>query len=303
MHRQAYVLLLLTTLFWGGNSVAGKLAVDHVSPLLLTTLRWGGACLCLYFFGRRKLREDWDLVQQHLFLLSLLGFLGFAAFNLALYTALQFTSAINVSIEQGAMPMLIFFANFLLFGLRVTPGQIAGFVLSLIGVLLTAAHGDLLGLLELKVNVGDALMLLAILAYTIYSVSLRFRPQIHWMSFMIMLSGIACATSAPFAMFELFTGSLIWPDLRGWGVVAYTAIFPSLVGQVFYIRGVEAIGANRAGLFINLVPIFGTMLSIIILGEDFFAYHALAIALVLGGIGLAEYSGKKAAGLTGGETR
>jgi drug/metabolite transporter (DMT)-like permease len=113
---------------------------------------------------------------------------------------------------------------------------------------------------------------------------------------MIVLTGAAFLSSLPFAAAEFAWGAGIVPDARGWAVVAYTSIFPSILAQVFYIRGVELIGANRAGLFINLVPIFGTLLSIAILGEEFRAYHALALVLTLGGIWLAEVSGRRAAG-------
>ena len=94
---------------------------------------------------------------------------------------------------------------------------------------------------------------------------------------------------------EFWYGAGIVPDARGWAVVAYTVVFPSILAQVFYIRGVELIGPNRAGLFINLVPIFGTLMSVLILGEDFQLYHAAAMILVLGGIWLAEHSGRKSA--------
>lgn len=296
MHRTAYVILILTSLFWGGNAIAGKLAIGHVSPMLLTTLRWGVALLVLLAIGWRQLALDWPELRRKLLLLMLLGALGFSIFNVALYSALLYTTAINVSIEQAGMPMIIFIANFLLFRLKVTLGQIAGFVLSIFGVALTASHGEPARLLALDLNFGDVLMLLAILVYGAYTVALRFKPQVHWKSLMIVLSGAAFLTSIPFAVAEAALGAGISPDLRGWTVVVYTAILPSVVAQVFYIRGVELIGANRAGLFINLVPIFGTLLSILILGEAFHAYHAAAMALVLGGIWLAEHSGRKAAG-------
>jgi drug/metabolite transporter (DMT)-like permease len=120
--------------------------------------------------------------------------------------------------------------------------------------------------------------------------------MIHWQSLMIMLTGTAFVTCIPFALAEFWTGNAIVPDAQGWAIVAYTVLFPSILAQIFYIRGVELIGANRAGLFINLVPIFGTLLSIVILGEDFHLYHALAMIMVLSGIWLAEHSGRKMAG-------
>ena len=295
MPRNAYILLLLTTLFWGGNAVAGKLAVGHVSPMLLTTLRWGIAFLCLLAIGHVRLRADWHLVRGRLPFLFGLAFLGFTLFNVAGYTAVVYTSAINVSIEQAGIPMLIFALNFLFFRVKVSAGQIIGFSLSLLGVALTAGHGNLASLLNLEVNLGDAIMLVALVVYAVYTVALRFRPPVHWQSFMIVLTGAAFLTSVPFAVGEHAVGALIWPDARGWAVVAYTVIFPSLLSQIFYVRGVELIGPNRAGLFINLVPIFGTLLSLLILREAFHLYHAIAIVLALGGIWLAEWSGRRMA--------
>ncbi|ODT02128.1 MAG: hypothetical protein ABS58_17720 [Mesorhizobium sp. SCN 65-20] len=295
MYRNAYLLLILTTLFWGGNSVAGKLAVGHVSPMLLTAVRWGLAAVILAAIGWPRLRADWPTVRKHFWLLTGLGVLGFTVFNAALYTALNFTTAINTSIEQAGIPMIIFAANFVLFRTRVTPAQILGFMLSLIGVALTASHGSMERLLALDMNFGDALMLIAVLVYSAYTVALRFKPEIHWQSLMIMLTGSAFVTSIPFAIWEFGTGRGIVPDATGWALIAYIVIFPSLAAQVFYIRGVELIGANRAGLFINMVPIFGTLLSVVIIGEDFQLYHGVAMVLVLGGIWLAENSGRKMA--------
>jgi drug/metabolite transporter (DMT)-like permease len=143
-------------------------------------------------------------------------------------------------------------------------------------------------LLELDVNLGDAIMLLGSIVYAAYTVALRFRPSIHWQSLMIVLSFSGFITALPFVFLEMSLGSTFAPDLQGWMVLGYVVAFPSLLSQVFYIRGVEQIGANRAGLFINMVPIFGTLLSIVLLGETFYAYHAIALALVFGGIWLAE---------------
>jgi drug/metabolite transporter (DMT)-like permease len=191
--------------------------------------------------------------------------------------------------------MVILIANFLLFRLRATWAQIAGFVISIAGVALTASHGDPSRLLALDLNFGDVLMLLAVVAYAGYTVALRFKPDIHWQSLMIAMTAGAFITSLPFAAAELATGAAILPDARGWSVIVYTTIFPSILAQIFYVRGVELIGANRAGLFVNLVPVFGTLMSVLLLGEDFYLYHAVALVLVLGGIWLAETSSRNAA--------
>ncbi len=293
MDRKAYILLLLTTLFWGGNNVAGKLAVGHVSPMMLTCSRWTLACAVLLVLGWPKLKADWPVVRQRLPYLFAMSAAGFAVYNLALYGALVYTTAINASIEQAGMPMLIFIANFLLFRLRVSWAQILAFFISIAGVALTAAHGELARLLELDVNFGDPLILLSIIVYSGYTVALRFRPEIHWMSLMIALTGGAALASAPFAIGEFLYGAGIVPDLQGWAVIVYAVLFPSLLSQVFFIRAVGMIGANRAGLFINLVPIFGTLLSVLVLRETFHLYHAIAMAMVLGGIAMAEVSSRR----------
>ncbi|TPJ25476.1 DMT family transporter [Mesorhizobium sp. B2-8-3] len=295
MHRAAYLFLLSTMLLWGGNSVAGKLAVGHVSPMTLVFLRWVMAVLVLLPIGWRTLREDWPEVRRHWRLLAGLGACGFTIFNVIFYTALNYTTAINVSIEQAAIPIVIILANFVLFRLRVQPLQVVGVVLTIVGVALTASHGDLGQLLKLDLNFGDAIMLVAVLCYSLYSVGLRLKPAIRWQSFMLALSIAALLISVPFFVWEVASGRVIVPDARGWALTLYTALGASVVSQVLYIKGNEWIGANRAGLFINLVPIFGTLLSVLIVGEQFQAYQAFALALVLGGIALAEYSGSRAA--------
>ncbi|MDR6631340.1 drug/metabolite transporter (DMT)-like permease [Phyllobacterium sp. 1468] len=296
MNRTAYVFLLTTALLWGGNAVAGKFAVGHISPMLLTLLRWLLAFLFISAFSVKQVRRDWEQLRPNLPMLAALGAFGFTFFNMALYSALNYTSAINVTIEQAGIPMVIFVANLMLFGTRVQPGQIFGFSLSLVGVALTAGHGSFARLASLDVNFGDALMLLAVLLYSGYTVALRFRPSINWQSLMTVMTFFAFVTAIPFTIWEWQNGTMTSPDRTGTMVVLYTALFPSLAAQVLFIKGVEYIGANRAGLFINAVPIFGTLLAVALLGEDFQIYHAIALVLVLGGIWIAELSGRKHAG-------
>ncbi len=295
MHGKAYIMLLGATLFWAGNAVAGKLAIGHVSPMLLSALRWGLAMAVLAAIGRRRLAADWAVLRRHMRLLLFLGALGFTVFSVAMYCALLYTSATNASIEQGGMPLFVFAASFVLFGKRTMPAQAFGFLLSFAGVVVTATHGEIRRLVHLDVNFGDALMLLAIVCYGIYTAALQLRPQVHWMSLMTVLCLGGTLGTVPFVIAEAAFGKLILPDAAGLAVIFYVVVFPSLVGQVLYIRAVELIGANRAGLFINFLPLWGAFLAVLILGEAFQPYHALALALVLGGVLLAEYSGRRAA--------
>ncbi|MEO1747499.1 MAG: DMT family transporter [Pseudomonadota bacterium] len=285
----AYALLFLTTLFWSGNAVAGKLAVGHVSPMVLTLLRWSIAWLVLLIIALPQLRKDWQKVRPHLPILFAYGMTGFAGFNIALYSALNHTSTINVTIEQAAIPLLIFIGNFIFFRTKVSLLQMIGFSLTLVGVLVVASAGSFDRLANLQFNRGDVLMGVAGILYAGYSIALRHRPDVHWKSFMVIMAFSAMLTSVPFAIWELNGANGIVPDARGWLIVLYTAIFPSILSQVFYIRGISLIGPNRAGLFINLIPVLGTILAILVLGEIFGWHHAIALVLVVGGIMIAEF--------------
>jgi drug/metabolite transporter (DMT)-like permease len=173
--------------------------------------------------------------------------------------------------------------------MKVSLAQIAGFGLTLLGVALTASHGDLSSLLQLTLNFGDALMIVAVVAYALYTVSLRWKPIIHWRSLMAVPAFFAMLTTLPLLAWEYSAGGLAWPDAGGWLIALYTALFPSLVAQILYVFGVEGIGGNRAGLFINLIPVFGTLLSVAVLGEDLQVFHVLALLMALCGIAIAEW--------------
>lgn len=288
MHLRAYLFLIIATLCWGGNAVVGKLAVGHISPMMLTMWRWVFACAIIFAISLPQLRRDWPVAKKHLPLMIFLGAVGYTLFNVLLYSAVHYTTAINAAIEQSGIPFLIFLANFLLFRIRVSIAQILGFTLTLIGVALTVSHGDLKSLLSLTVNFGDALMMMAAIGYAAYTIALRWRPPVNWRTLMAIPALVALVCTLPLVAWEYQNGSAIWPDASGWAAVLYTGVFASLVAQILYIQAIGHIGANRAGLFINLVPVFGTLLSVLVIGEKLYPFHVLALALALGGITIAE---------------
>lgn len=290
----AYICLTVAALCWGGNTVAGKLALGHVSPMTLTFLRWFLATALIAAISVPQLKRDWPVVRKNLPLLFFYGIVGYTLFNAILYSAVQYTTAINVAIEQAGIPMLIFLLNFVFFRTGVSTAQIIGFAMTLVGVALTAAHGDLATLLNLDLNRGDALMLIAVVAYSAYTIFLRWRPPLDWRTLMAIPSLGAMLSAIPLMIWEASRGNVQLPDSEGWIIAFYTAIFASLLAQVFYIKGVITIGANRAGLFINLVPVFGTLLSVALLGERLQLFHVIALALALGGIAIAEKGRPKA---------
>jgi len=286
---QAYGLLTLTSLIWAGNSIAGKIASGHIDPILLTTLRWWVAMILIVALSLKPLKRDWPVIKEHWLLLLGYGVSGFALFTVLLYSALTQTSVINVMIEQAGIPFIIFVGNFILFRARATGAQLIGFALTFVGVLITAMHGDMTRLMTLQFNQGDAKMLLAVILYGGYSVCLKWKPVMHWQSLLAVPSIGAALTCIPFILWHHVTHSFGWPDATGWGVVIYASIFVALVSTATFIAGVERIGPNRAGLFINLLPVFGVALSVILLREPVHGFHMLALSLVCGGIILSEW--------------
>jgi drug/metabolite transporter (DMT)-like permease len=285
---KAYIALVIAALCWGGNAVAGKLALGHVSPMMLTFLRWFFAVAIIFAISVPQLVRDWPVLRKNIPMLLIYGAIGYTSFNALLYSALRYTTAINAAVIQAGIPMLIFVLNFLLFRTKVSIAQICGFFLTLLGVALLASHGDLPALLGLHLNFGDGLMLLAVLSYAVYTICLRWKPRVDWRSLMAVPAFFALLTSVPLLIWEMSEDAVIWPDTFGWSIALYTSVFASLVAQILYINGVESLGPNRAGLFINLVPVFGTLLSVAILGETLHLYQIMALLLALGGIAVAE---------------
>ncbi len=295
---QPYLLLVLAPLFWGGNVVAAKLIAGEIDPFLLLASRCVLATAFIIPFAWRHLRQDWSVVRKYWLVLMAFGAVGYALFNGFLYLGLQTTTAVNSAIEQASLPMLILGANFLFFKVRAKPIQVIGVLLAIFGVLLTATHGDPARLLTLDVNAGDGFIILACLAYTSYTLALRFRPKMHIMSFMaVSFSGAAITSIVMLAVFGGGLGevaTLQHASLTVWIVIGYVAIFPSMFSQVAYARGVELVGANRAAPSHNLIPVFGTLGSVIILGESLQVYHFIAAAIIVSGIILAEWAARRA---------
>ncbi|MDB5525836.1 MAG: hypothetical protein JWM58_3599 [Rhizobium sp.] len=285
---KAYIFLLLTTLGWAGNAVIGKFSVGHIGPFTLSASRWSLALVLIVAISIPQVRKDWPEVRKHWPLMLAFGAAGFAGFNALLYTAVKYTSAINCVIEQAGIPGIIFIANFALFRTRVSTAQIIGFTLTLLGVGLTATNGSLSSIGGIHLNFGDGLMVIAAILYAGYTVALRWKPAVHWKTLMAASALGAMLACLPLLASEVTTGNFIAPDTIGWVAILYTGTIPSLMSQILYVKGVELIGPNRAGLFINAVPIFGILLSVVFLGEPLHNFHLMAMAMVLAGIAIAE---------------
>jgi drug/metabolite transporter (DMT)-like permease len=298
----AYPLLTLTALLWAGNAVTSRWAPGHVSPQVITTLRWMIACVVLLPLAGSRVRAEWPVIRRHWLRILLMGGLGYTAFNCLFYAAGTYTGAVNLALFQGSIPVLVILINRLAFGVPVTVGQGLGVCLTLAGAALAASHGNLASLAHLDFNRGDVLVFGACLLYAGYTVVLPNRPRMSALAFFAAMAGAAFVTSLPPLAVEWASGHSVWPSAGGWAMVAFVGLGPSLLAQLCFMRGVEVIGPNRAGLFVNLVPVFGAGLAVVLIGEPFGPLEAAALVLVLGGIACAERL-KPRAGLDYSQTR
>ncbi len=287
-YSRPMLLLVLTTLMWSGNAVAGQLVVGHASPMVVVFLRWAIVAGLMSLIAWKELKACWGEIRPHLVSIALMAAFGFSGFNGLFYLAAHNTTAVNMGILQGSIPMMVVIGAYFLFGARVTLIQFTGIILTLIGVIVVASQGSLDVLLSLQINPGDALMLVASILYAGYTIALRNRPKVPALAFFAVMAFVASLVSFPMLAIEYAHGSIIWPSMQGWLVVLYISLCPSFLSQIFYIRGVELIGPSRAGVFVNLVPVFAAVMAIVVLGEHFGLYHGVALVLVLGGIWIAE---------------
>jgi drug/metabolite transporter (DMT)-like permease len=282
------LLLTLTCVFWAGNTIAGRLAVGQVTPMQLTLLRWVLVIGVLWPMYGRQVHQHWPNIRARLFSVVLMAVFGFTGFNALYYVAAHYTTAINIGILQGCMPIFVLAGAFVAHGTRATLVQVVGAMITTLGVVVIATRGAPLSVLQVELNVGDVLMLIACVLYAFFTVALRDRPEMPGAAFFTLLAMIAALTSIPLALYETMVQGATAPTLTGVLIIAYVAIFPSCLAQIFLLRSVDLIGPGRAGIFMNLVPLFSAIMAVTLLGEPFAPFHAVALVLVVGGILLAQ---------------
>ena len=282
--KRAYPLLTVTALFWAGNSIVGRAARDLVPPAALSFWRWTFALLLLLPLAWPHLRRDWPVLRANWPIVALLGALAIGSFNILLYTGLQSTTALNSMLIQSAQPALVLIAGALVMGDRTSLRQIAGVLISLAGVLAIIGRGDPAMLWGLRLNIGDAIISVAVLIWALYSVLLRRRPVVHPLSFLAASMVVGIAVIAPVYAHELWSGRLIVPAAGSALAIAYVSIFPSFLAYLFFNRGVELIGSAATGQYMNVMPLMGAGLAMLFLGEALHLFHVAGLALIVAGI-------------------
>ncbi len=279
-----YLLVAVAPLCWAGNVVLARGVVDIIEPVAFAFWRWAVAFTVLAPFTWRHVKKDWRPALNSWKIMVLLSVLGISGFNTLLYTAVHTTTAINAAMIQSTMPAIIILITLLLYRERVSGRQLFGVAVCLCGALVVILHGRLDTLLSMTLARGDLMMVSAVVLYALYSALLPKRPAIHPLSFLSFSFGIGTLGLLPLYAWEL-AGSrplaLSWPVVLS---ILYVSLFPSVLAYFCWNRGVQVIGANRTGLFINLIPVFASILAVLLLNESLALFHFAGMALIFTGM-------------------
>jgi drug/metabolite transporter (DMT)-like permease len=285
---QPHLLLTIAMTSWALNAVFARYVAGEVPPIMLSFARWAVAFVILAPFAYRHVLTDWPVIRRHLWMMAVFAMTGIVGHNTFLFVGLQYTEAINGALISSAGPLIVAFWTLVLFGDRLTAFQSAGIAVSLTGVFAIVARGDLANLTALRLNIGDVWLVGASTIYGLYTATLRRRPQIHPLSFMGVVVFLATVFLLPLAVWEESTGYVMRSTTLTFLAIGFAAIVPSLLAYVCYNRAIEMLGANRAGPFFHLVPAIGTVLAIVLLGEEPRLYHAAGLGLIATGIVLSQ---------------
>lgn len=284
--RTAIIFLLCTMTFWAGNAVTGRMFYEELPPFQLAFWRWVLAGAIVLFVLRPPLRRDWAVIWAHKWTLLIIGTLGIGMYNTLQYWALHYTTATNVGLIQTIMPLLITMMDWMINRSRVYKIQFVGMALSTLGVVVVISRGDLNVLLNLSLNIGDVLMVIAVLVYGLFSVLLKRAPKLNQWSLLFVLFMIGAVELLPLQYYEYASGERF--DFSTGPIIGmiYIVIGPALLAYYFFTTAVGRLGANRAGLFFYWLPIAAAGLAAWLLDERLAFYHLIGFILVVIGLRL-----------------
>ncbi len=284
----AYFLLILTTIFWSGNFIVGKAAsLYQIPPFSLNFYRWFFAGLILFPFTFKELIDKKKYIFKNIGFFIILGILSITIFNSIVYYSLYYTQVISGVLMISTIPVWIIFIASILNIEKTNAFQIIGVSLSLIGVIFIITKADLNLIKDLNFNKGDLSMIVAMFAWAAYSALLKKKKyEISQLALLqvVIISGLIFLV--PIYFIEMNLGHLIVLGQPFYLTLSYVVIFPGLLSFFFWIKGISIIGANRAGIFLHLMPIFGAIMAMIIFDEKFMYYHLLGAIFILAGITL-----------------
>jgi drug/metabolite transporter (DMT)-like permease len=279
-----YLLLVVSAASWGANWAVARAALQEIPPYALVFWRLLFACLILFPFAARHLRGDLPAAVKHWGWIVFFGIAGVAGFPILGYLGLHYTTATNAALLNTSVPLFIVPMAWLVRGHTIRAVQLAGLALSLAGALTIVSAGKPAAIVSLALNPGDLLILLAVALWALYTVLLHHRPRMHSLSFLFFTLIAGLAFCVPFYVFEVLTVPAVTVTAKLVAAIAYLGLFSSVVAYVCWNHAVPLVGPNVAGFFNPLVPVFGTLSAVLLLGEQIHGYHLAGFVLVLGGV-------------------
>ena len=284
----AAIYLFAATFFWAGNFIVGKTAsINEIPPVSLNFYRWVLAWLILLPFTYKELIKKKNYILNNIGLFIILGITAVTIFNSALFYSLKFTQVISGVLMISTVPVMSIFISSLLKIERTNIFQIIGVILSLTGVLFIVTKADFELLKNLDFNRGDIFMIIAMLSWATYSALLKKQKyELSQISLLQVVIGFGVIFLIPLYLIDLNMGNLIKLEKPFFLTLTYVVLFPGLASFLFWIKGVSLIGANRAGVFLHLMPILGAVMAMIIFDEKILFYHFLGAIFIVAGITL-----------------
>ena len=285
---KAYAMLVLATLFWAGNFVIGKFAfLEDIPPYSLTFFRWLAVWLILLPFTYKEISKNKNDIFNSLPLLLFLGLMTIGLFVPFVYTSLKYTQVINASLFNTAIPAAIILFCFIFKFEKTNIFQLLGLLISTLGVLVVITRSNLDVLLNLDFNIGDIWMIGAVICWGLYSAFLKkLKLKISLFSTVQVLCTCGLLFVFPQFLYEYTQGGVVTINKVFLYCIIYTAIFPSIVSYSCWTGAISIIGANRAGIFVSLIPVFSTGMAIFFFDEKFMIYHLIGAILIIVGITL-----------------
>ena len=287
-NKLAYLLLVLTTLFWSGNFIVGKAASTYeIPPFSLNFYRWLFAGLILLPFTLKEILQKKNYIFENIGFFIILGISSITIFNSAVYYSLYYMQVISGVLMISTIPVWIMFISTILGIEKTNKFQIFGVILSLIGVLFIITKSDLNLIKNLDFNKGDLIMASGMFAWALYSALLKKKTyEISQITLLEVVIIIGLLFLIPIYILEINLGNPLVVDKPFILTLSYVVIFPGLASFFFWIKGISIIGANRAGVFLHLMPIFGSLMAIFLFNERFMFYHLLGAIFIVAGITL-----------------
>ena len=274
------LLLVLATLLWGGNFVIGRAVVGDIPPITLAFLRWCVAFIVFLPIVYSRVKHEWPMIKTHWPIVIVMAITGVACFNTLVYIGVYYTTSINASLMNSSTPIIIYILSFIFLKERLSKFQLIGTAISLSGVAFILSKGSLETLLSFSFNKGDLIVLIAVFCWGVYSLLVKqYAGRLPGYSTFLVTISLGVIMLLPFTIYELMTTSvdIVWSPSTI-GAILYVGIVASIIAFLSWNNGVVALGANKASIYLNFIPLFAAIFAVLFLGED------LLLAQVIGGL-------------------